>query len=43
MPHLTRPTTSVHESYRASVAEYQVDGGYPDFDGLDITSPAAFD
>ncbi|MGH3517369.1 MAG: hypothetical protein ACRDQ7_08125 [Haloechinothrix sp.] len=42
MPVLVRPTTRVHESYQAAVAEYQAEGGYPDFDGLDVTTSAAF-
>jgi hypothetical protein len=39
---LSKPTTRVHASYVAAVREYQAEGGYPDFDGLDVGEPAAF-
>ena len=42
VPELSSPTTLVHASYLAAVAEYQAEGGYPDFDGLRIDAPEAF-
>ena len=35
---LIRPTTRVFCSYRAAVAEYQAEGKYPDFDGLELST-----
>ncbi len=31
---LTRPVTQIFSPYRAAVAEYQNEGGFPDFDGF---------
>jgi predicted acetyltransferase len=42
VPELSSPTTRVHASYLAAVAEYQAEGGYPDFDDLSIDAPEAF-
>lgn len=39
---LSVPTVRVHESYLAAVQEYQTEGGYPDFDDLDIATLGAF-
>jgi len=35
---LIRPATRVFCSYRAAVAEYQAEGKYPDFDGLELST-----
>lgn len=42
MPELTVPTTRVHASYLRAIAEYQVEGGYPDFDEVILDAPEAF-
>ena len=39
---LVRPTASVRSSYLAAIAEYRAEGGYPDFDDLEVSDPAAF-
>jgi predicted acetyltransferase len=42
VPELVRPTVRVHASYLAAIAEYQAEGGYPDFDGLSVGRPTDF-
>ncbi|TKG66274.1 GNAT family N-acetyltransferase [Prauserella endophytica] len=42
MAELIKPTTLVHASYLAAVEEYRAEGGYPDFDDLDIGTVDAF-
>jgi len=39
---LVRPPVGVHASYLAAIAEYQAEGGYPDFDDLEVSDPADF-
>lgn len=42
MARLSQPTVRVRASYLAAVEEYRAEGGYLDFDGLDINTSAAF-
>jgi predicted acetyltransferase len=42
MARLSWPTVQVHASYLAAVDEYRAEGGYPDFDDLDLDTSAAF-
>ncbi|ONK13186.1 GNAT family N-acetyltransferase [Streptomyces sp. MP131-18] len=42
MPQLTVPVVNVCRSYLRAIEEYQREGGYPDFDDLDVGEPKAF-
>lgn len=42
MPVLNPPPTGVHASYLEAIGEYQAEGGYPAFDGLDVREPETF-
>ncbi|MBV9847540.1 MAG: hypothetical protein JOZ47_21070 [Kutzneria sp.] len=42
MAELITPSVHVHASYQAAVEEYHDEGGYPDFDDLDIGTAGAF-
>ncbi|ORT46919.1 GNAT family N-acetyltransferase [Frankia sp. KB5] len=41
-PRLSAPTIGVHSSFLEAVEEYRAEGGYPDFEDLEIHEPAAF-
>jgi predicted acetyltransferase len=42
MPELTVPVVGVHVSYLAAIGEYRAEGGYPDFDNLEVEHPERF-
>ncbi len=42
MPELTPPIVGVHRSYLTAIDEYRTEGGYPDFDNLDVNDPQRF-
>lgn len=39
---LVRPAAGVHASYLTAISEYRAEGGYPDFDDLEVSDPADF-
>ena len=42
-PQLITPSVQVHHSYAKAVREYQGEGSFPDFNGLDLTSRQAME
>lgn len=42
VPELTSPIVGVHRSYLVAIDEYRAEGGYPDFDNLDVDDPQRF-